>query len=102
MENFSAIFWMCAEPTGFGKTRAATTLVCELITRSVKIAFIQPTIALCKRPYLDARARYLRIKARIRAIVIRHDSDANGRGAPYAWIEFWCAARHPSHLWRIA
>ena len=68
-------FWTCAGPTGSGKTRAATTFACERIPRNVKSAFIQPTIALCKQSYMDARARFPDIKDRIRTIVTRRGSD---------------------------
>ena len=64
-------FWTCAGPTGSGKTHAATTFACERVPRNVKSAFIQPTIALCKQSYLDARARFPNIKDRLRTIVTR-------------------------------
>ena len=67
-------FWTCAGPTGSGKTHAATTFACERIPRNVKSAFIQPTIALCKQSYMDARARFPNIKDRIRTIVTRRGS----------------------------
>ena len=68
-------FRTCAGPTGSGKTRAATTFACDRIPRNVKSAFIQPTIALCKQSYMDARARFPDIKDRIRTIVTRRGSD---------------------------
>jgi replicative superfamily II helicase len=68
-------FLTCAGPTGSGKTRAATTFACERISRNVKSAFVQPTIALCKQSYMDARARFADIKDRIRTIVTRRCSD---------------------------
>ena len=68
-------FCTCAGPTGSGKTRAATTFACERVPRTIKSAFIQPTIALCKQSYMDARTRYPDIKDRIRTIVTRRGSD---------------------------
>ena len=70
-------FWTSAGPTGSGKTRAATTFACERVPRNVKCAFIQPTIALCKQSYTDARVRFPDIKNRVRAIVTRRDTDDN-------------------------
>ena len=62
-------------PTGSGKTRSATTFACERIPLGVKSAFIQPTIALCKQSYTDARTRFPDIQDRIRTIVTRRGSD---------------------------
>ena len=64
-------FRTCAGPTGSGKTHAATTFACERVPRNVKSAFIQPTIALCKQSYMDARARFPNIKDRLRTIYTR-------------------------------
>jgi hypothetical protein len=47
---------------------------CERISRNVKSAFIQPTIALCKQSYMDARVRFPNIKERLGTIVTRRDS----------------------------
>jgi hypothetical protein len=68
-------FRTCAGPTGSGKTRAATTFVCERLSRNVKSAFIQPTIALCKQTHADARTRFPSVSARIKTIVSRRGSD---------------------------
>jgi hypothetical protein len=68
-------FWTCSGPTGSGKTYAATTFACERIPRNVKSVFIQPTIALCKQSYVDARARFPDIKDRVRTIVTRRGAD---------------------------
>jgi Rad3-related DNA helicase len=68
-------FRTCAGPTGSGKTYAATTFACERIPRNVKSVFIQPTIALCKQSYVDARARFPDIKDRVRTIVTRRGAD---------------------------
>jgi Ni2+-binding GTPase involved in maturation of urease and hydrogenase len=68
-------FRTCSGPTGSGKTRAATTFACERIPRNVKSAFIQPTIALCKQSYMDARARFPDINDRVRTIVSRRGAD---------------------------
>ncbi len=51
-------FSTCAGPSGSGKTYAATTFAGERVPRNVKSAFIQPTIALCKQSYTDARDRF--------------------------------------------
>ena len=64
-------FRTCAGPTGSGKTRAATTFACERIPRNVKSVFIQPTIALCKQSYMDARTRFPALKGSIRTIISR-------------------------------
>jgi superfamily II DNA or RNA helicase len=68
-------FSTCAGPSGSGKTYAATTFACERVPRNVKSAFIQPTIALCKQSYADARARFPDIKCRTKAIVSGRGSD---------------------------
>jgi hypothetical protein len=68
-------FWTCSGPTGSGKTYAATTFACERIPRNVKSVFIQPTIALCKQSYVDARARFPDIKDRVGTIVTRRSAD---------------------------
>jgi superfamily II DNA or RNA helicase len=67
-------FWTSAGPTGSGKTYAATTFACERVRRGVKTALVQPTVALCKQSYKDARDRCPDINERIRAIV-------SGRGS---------------------
>ena len=67
-------FWTCAGPTGSGKTRAATTFACERLSRNVKSAFIQPTIALCKQTHADARVRFPTANG-IKTIVSRRGSD---------------------------
>jgi hypothetical protein len=68
-------FRTCSGPTGSGKTCAASTFACERIPHNEKGAFIPPTIALFKQPYLDARNRFPDIKDRIRTIVTRRGSD---------------------------
>ena len=89
-------FWTCAGPTGSGKTHAATTFACERIPRNVKSAFIQPTIALCKQSYMDARARFPSIKGRIRTIVTRRGSDDKIR------IQDHQVPERPRREWRFA
>jgi hypothetical protein len=68
-------FWTCSGPTGSGKTFAATTFACERVGRNIKCVFIQPTIALCKQSYTDARRRFPDTRNRVRAIVTRRGSN---------------------------
>jgi hypothetical protein len=51
-------FRTSAALSGAGKTYAATTFTCERIPLGMKSAIIQPTIALCKQSYVDARNRF--------------------------------------------
>jgi hypothetical protein len=68
-------FRTSAAPSGAGKTYAATTFTCKRIPLGMKSAIIQPTIALCKQSYIDARTRFPDIKDRIRTIVTKRGSD---------------------------
>ena len=61
---------MLGQPA-LARTRAATTFACERIPRNVKSVFIQPTIALCKQSYMDARTRFPALKGSIRTIISR-------------------------------
>jgi superfamily II DNA or RNA helicase len=67
-------FFTAAAPSGAGKTYAATRFTCERIPRNVKSAIVQPTIALCRQSYTDARKRFPDIQDRIRAIFTRRGS----------------------------
>jgi hypothetical protein len=75
MENFSATF---SDVLGADRLRniyAATTFACDRVPRNVKSAFVQPTIALCKQPYLDARMRFRETQDRYRSIITRRGAD---------------------------